>query len=764
MKLKYKINLVSLSILIAVSCAIAAAGVGAINQLSYDLNQRLMSKEVDNLVTAIRVAHQVLKDSGVGSVDSYVERTQKDLLAEFRHYRFGATGRIMIVEKSDTLLLLNPFEGREPVEPGFLTEMIRMGKGALEFSGKRGMHFFSFDTYPQWNWLVVLSVATEEMTEVRNKFLRNVVLILMPSLILGGILCFWFTGRIVRPIRQLATAAASVSHGEWDTSLPTPQTRDEVAQLTIAFREMAAKLAASYRNLQENLEKIERSREELARLATAIEQAAEGVIVGDIEWVIQYVNPAFQRMTGYSRSEIIGRHARVLKGDKHEQAFHRKIRDTLSQGQMWSGRMTNRRKDGSLYEVEVTASPVRDDSGNVINYVGIHRDTTHEMKLERELRQAQKMEAIGRLAGGIAHDFNNVLMGIIGYTEMALYKTPVGDPIRYYLQRVLDGSSRASDLVKQILTFSRQTEQELKPVHIAPTISEGLKLLRSTLPSTIEIHQDIAIPPEEGVVLADPTQIHQVLMNLCTNSAHAMRAKGGILNVMLSAMQADAQIVSQHSNLTEGPYVCLTVSDTGHGMDTAVMERIFDPYFTTKKIGEGTGMGLAVVQGIVKSYGGVISVSSEPGKGTTFHVFLPRIEHEMPPTVEAVAAPLGGSERILFVDDELPLVDLGKEILESLGYQVSAKMNSLEALETFRAQPDGFDLVITDMTMPGLTGKELARELLALRPDIPIILCTGFSEVIDENQAKAAGIREFIMKPYIVIDLANAVRKVLGQT
>jgi CheY-like chemotaxis protein/two-component sensor histidine kinase len=318
--------------------------------------------------------------------------------------------------------------------------------------------------------------------------------------------------------------------------------------------------------------------------------------------------------------------------------------------------------------------------------------------------------------------------------------------------------------VKQILTFSRQSEQERKPMHITPAINEGLKLLRSSLPSTIEIQQNIAVAPEGEVVLADPTQLHQVLMNLCTNAAHAMRDKGGVLSVKLSVMEADAQLVSQHSSLTEGHYVCLTVNDTGHGMDAAVMERIFDPYFTTKKIGEGTGMGLAVVQGIVKSYGGAISVSSEPGKGTTFHVFLPRIEQEVPAVVEALAEPATGSERILFIDDEETLVDLGKEILESLGYHVSFTTSSSEALETFRAQPDAFDLIITDMTMPGLTGKELAKELLALRPDIPIILCTGFSEIIDENQAKGIGIREFVMKPYAVINLAHVIRKVLGQT
>jgi PAS domain S-box-containing protein len=507
-----------------------------------------------------------------------------------------------------------------------------------------------------------------------------------------------------------------------------------------------------------------RAEEERMHLVTAIEQTAEGLIVTNKDWVIQYVNPAVERMTGYSKSELIGKHSRLLKSDNHDMAFHKNIRDTLARGEVWAGHLLNRRKDGSFYETEVTSSPVLDSAGNIINYVSIHRDITREVRLERELRQSHKMEAIGTLAGGIAHDFNNILMAIIGYTEMALYKIPEGTAqVRRDLEQVLKAGYRARDLVNQILTFSHQSDQERKVIDIVPTIKEALKLLRSSLPSTIEIRQDIAISPEKRVILADPTQIHQVLMNLCTNAAHAMRDKGGILSVSLSNVKADAYLVSRHPDMKPGPYVRLTVGDTGHGVDPSILERIFDPYFTTKGPGEGTGMGLAVVQGIVKRHGGMITVHSEIGKGTTFHAFFPRIEQEIAPEAMVTEMLPTGSERILFVDDEKPLVDLGKGMLESLGYSVTIKTNSLEALETFRAKPDAFDLIITDVTMPGMTGIELVRQLMAIRPDIPIILCTGFSELINEKQAKEMGIKEFVMKPFVIGKHAKTIRKVLEQ-
>jgi PAS domain S-box-containing protein len=505
-----------------------------------------------------------------------------------------------------------------------------------------------------------------------------------------------------------------------------------------------------------------RAEEERIRLATAIEQAAEAIFVTTPDWIIQYANPAFESLTGYSKREIIGRHTRILRSYQHDNAFYGNMRDTLARAEVWSGRIINRKKNGTFYDAEVTVSPVRDKSGTIINYVSIHRDITREVRLEAELYQARKMEAIGLLAGGIAHDFNNILAAIMGFTELSLFKIPEDSPVRGNLEQVLKASARASEVVKQILTFTRHGVQERKRVGIASIVQESLKLLRSSLPSTIEIHQEVAVMPGEDVVMADPGQIHQVLMNLGTNAGHAMRTRGGTLTVKLSVI-TDASLLPLHSDLKATPHVlCISVSDTGHGIDSAIQERIFDPYFTTKGPGEGTGLGLSVVQGIVKSHGGEITVLSEPGKSTIFFVFLPGLEGVDEEDTRVSQAPPTGSERILFVDDEETLVELGLEMLEKLGYRVTARTSSSDALEIFRAQPDAFDLVITDMTMPSLTGKELAEKIIALRPDTPIILSTGFSELVNEKQAKEAGIREFVMKPYEIRTLADVIRKALS--
>ena len=384
-------------------------------------------------------------------------------------------------------------------------------------------------------------------------------------------------------------------------------------------------------------------------------------------------------------------------------------------------------------------------------------------KLETQLRQAQKLEAIGTLAGGIAHDFNNILAAIMGYTEMALADIPGTVSAHQDLEQVLTATLRAKDLVKHILTFSRQGEaQARQPIAVAPIIKEALKLLRASLPTTIEFRRRIS--EKSGNVVGDPTQLHQVVVNLCTNAAHAMRETGGVLEVTLGRIELDALSAGVHDGLKSGSFVKLTVKDTGHGMDQATLERIFDPYFTTKAVGEGTGLGLAVIGGIVKRHEGAISVQSVPGKGTVFEILLPSIEQKSSEQMENGLQMLpGATERILFVDDEEALATLGEKMLVQLGYHVTARTNSSEAIELFRVVPDAFDLVITDYTMPRMNGAELAREILQIRSDIPIVLCTGYSEMVNEQTAKAMGIRAFVMKPLSRRNIAEVIRAVLEQ-
>lgn len=505
----------------------------------------------------------------------------------------------------------------------------------------------------------------------------------------------------------------------------------------------------------------ERAEEERMRLSTAIEQAGEGVVVTDADWIVQYVNPAFERIAGYSREEIIGQHLRILRSDKHDRAYYKNIRETLSRGEVWSQKLTNKKKDNTDYVADVTASSVKDKTGGILNYVGIHRDITHEIRLEGLLRQSQRMETIGTLAGGIAHDFNNILGAIIGYTDLALADSELNDHLRSYLVRVRKAGERAGDLVKQILTFSRQHEQERKPVLLAPIIGEGVSLLRASLPSTVQIIQ--AITKDASMILADPTQIQQVVMNLCTNAAHAMREGGGTLDIRLVHERINPAVMPHPSSLAVGDYAKLTVSDTGHGIDPCIMDRIFDPFFTTKGPGEGTGLGLSVVYGIVKNCNGAINVASKPGEGTVVSVYLPLVETEERMLEWAPKEIPHGNERILLVDDEAALVEVGTAILTSLGYHVTARTSSIEALEVFRARPYGFDLVITDVTMPNMRGDHLARELLKIRSDVPIILCTGFSEIISEEKAKSLGIRKLVMKPLFRNHLAREIRKILEE-
>ncbi len=417
---------------------------------------------------------------------------------------------------------------------------------------------------------------------------------------------------------------------------------------------------------------------------------------------------------------------------------------------------------GEPRELSVVRTPKLDDNGNIEYLMCTARDITKRNRMEKEkkklearLQQAQKMEAIGTLAGGIAHDFNNILVPILGYSEMLLNDAPDDSDLKRGLSEIFNGAKRAKDLVKQILTFSRQREYDLKPIKVHLVVKEALKLIRSSIPVTIDIMQNIK---DCELVMGDYTQIHQVVMNLFTNAYHAMEEKGGKLKVTLK--EVDLR-VDDLKGMSPGTYVCLTVSDTGIGMDQRIIDRIFDPYFTTKKEDKGTGLGLAVVHGIIKSHGGHISVYSEPDKESVFHVYLPVIKTQQE-TEQIELRPIEkGNERILVVDDEKMIVEIQQKMLKRLGYDVTARTSSVEALKAFQANPDNFDLIITDMTMPNMTGDQLAQKIMDIRTDIPIILCSGFSEKMSNEKAKSLGIKNFLMKPVLMKDLSITIRRVL---
>ncbi|MHB1183212.1 MAG: hybrid sensor histidine kinase/response regulator [Desulfobulbia bacterium] len=408
----------------------------------------------------------------------------------------------------------------------------------------------------------------------------------------------------------------------------------------------------------------------------------------------------------------------------------------------------------------LTATPVMDDQGRISGVTHFAKDISEQKKLEFQLMQAQKMEAIGTLAGGIAHDFNNILAAVVGYTELAMLDLQENMPVYAKLEEVTRAGKRARDLVAQILTFSRHSEAKREPLELRSIVKEAMKLLRASLPSTIEMKQEISDQP--CWALADPVQIHQVLMNLCINASQAMRGRGGILLVTLAPEEIDEPRAARNPDLRPGLSVHLGVRDTGQGMEKEVVERIFEPFFTTKQTGEGTGMGLAVVHGIVKSHKGAIEVASQPGQGTVFDLYFPCITETGELGESGGDSPMSrGTERILFVDDESALAEWGKQALGSLGYQVESHGNSREAWTRFVAAPDTFDLVITDLTMPGMTGAQLAEKILALRPAIPVILTTGYSDILTEEEARELGVYEYLLKPFSTARLAEVVRRTL---
>ncbi len=383
------------------------------------------------------------------------------------------------------------------------------------------------------------------------------------------------------------------------------------------------------------------------------------------------------------------------------------------------------------------------------------------IEAEKQLQQTQKLEAIGTLAGGIAHDFNNILGAIMGYTQLATMDLPVDSEPGQHLQEVLAACFRAKDLVQQILTFSRQTKRENQPIQMAPVINEALKLIRAALPSTIELHQHIS--QEIMCIRSNPTELHQVLMNLCTNAAHAMHMTGGLISVWAEPVQIDTDFVTRHPELRPGPHVRLCVRDSGHGIEPKSQERLFEPFYTTKGAGEGTGMGLALVHGIVASHNGLITVESTIGEGTTFTIYFPCTAEASQEERPLDTLIFQGQGRILFVDDELALVRLGCAILERLGYESLPYTQSGEALQAFRDAPQDFDLVITDQTMPQMTGITLSRELRRIRPDIPIILCTGLGHDINEDSARSLGINALLMKPLTMQDVSSTVQDILAR-
>jgi PAS domain S-box-containing protein len=508
-------------------------------------------------------------------------------------------------------------------------------------------------------------------------------------------------------------------------------------------------------------------RESEEKFRSITDQSTDLISITDMNGVITYASPASEKLFAVRPGEMVGHHFMEFLDESSIPSAVKKFRESIDKERPTENmELLMKRKDGTTFYGELTGSLY--DFASTRGTLVVIRDITERKQAEEEklaletmLQQAQKMESIGTLAGGIAHDFNNILSPIMVYSEMAMMDLPSGNPIRQNLKSIYKAGERGRDLAKQILTFARRREEERIPLKTSRIVKEAIEFLRSTVPSTIDIHYDCRT--EQDIILADPTQMNQIVMNLGTNAAHAMREKGGLLEIVLRDEHIGAGDESGFVGLSPEHYMRLSVRDTGPGISPDIIAKIFEPYFTTKDPGEGTGMGLAVSHGIVKSYEGDIVVESELGKGTTFHILIPVFEADSLQTKEKEITLPGGKERVLIIDDEKAAIDAIQSMLLKLGYSVTSRTSSIEALEAFRHKASTFDLVITDQTMPNMTGKELAGELMLIRPDIPIILCTGFSDQINEAEAKKMGISAFVLKPIVVREMAFTIRNVLDK-
>ncbi len=669
----------------------------------------------------------------------------------------------LLTEHGD--ILLSPPHRKELVDPRpYLAKERHLRGDTTDIHFHESfMHCYGclLDSSRQNSLIISFSVPHDIFSELMHSILLRGLIVISLVLCFSLLISYILAKQFVRPIIELSHASKRLSKGDFDVNI-NKDSGGEIGDLSRNFYRMAKELHQAIQIRDHEI--INRKQAEQESLQAKIQwersfNAITDIIsIQDKDMNILRINKAGIDFFKLQPAKLVGR--------KCYDVFAKSPEPCAGCPEVKTIRDCNHHSQSIVHEnlgktFHVSSAPILDAENNLEYIVHVAKDITDQKRLEEELFQAHKMEAVGTLAGGIAHDFNNILSAILGYSELAKQDLPKDSRAGDDIDQVIKSSKRAADLVKQILTFSRKSNQHLEPVAPHLIIKEALKMLRSSLSTTINIVEDI--DTECGEIMADPTSIHQIVVNLCTNSLHAMENEKGILSVSLQRKEISAEEITGEPDVSPGPFVVLEVNDTGQGMNQATTERIFDPYFTTKEVGKGTGLGLAVIHGIIQDYHGFIRVKSELGQGTTFYVHLPVLQQEISTKDETKTAELipTGTERILVVDDESMIVNINKTVLERLGYKVSTTTESLDALEKIRTDPDQFDLIITDQTMPDLTGAELAQEILKITPNMPIILCTGYSSVFSKEVALAIGIKKYAKKPLDRTTLAKIVRQVL---
>ncbi len=755
MRIATKINLFSLSLLTVMTMAVILIGTFFINELVYRLEERLLALE---LTSSRQILFETLNRNGVRAAVKKAGELQQALV---RNPDISATVTLFVIEAPNRVLFQPGRRMGESIDAPHIRQMFARNNGSVEYNADGERCLAVFGTIYPINWLVGLAVSRDALSARRNDYLQHVGGAALLILGIGAVITTLFVRRFAGRIRTTLSCVKQIEQGDLTVRIDHGGSRDEIGHLQAGVNAMSAQLQQRAKK-QQRTETALRDSEE--RYRSLFQNSHTVMLLIDlVDGAVVDANHAAVQFYGYSYEELITLTIHQINCMTPEQVdielerFHSENRTFFQ--------FRHRLKNGDIRDVEIHAGPI-EVGGRELLY-SIVFDSTEKIRnqkeresLESQLRRMQKVEAIGVLAGGIAHDFNNMLTPILGYAEMGMDANPPESWTHDCLRQINKAGQRAKELVGQILTFSRQSDIEVKPVQVQTVLRELIKLSRSLLPSTIEIKEQIDRRCKP--VLANPTQLHQIGMNLVTNAFHAMEDAGGVLEIKLTEM-AQADLVNQIPSPKAACYACLSFSDTGVGIPPDVIERVFDPYFTTKSKTKGTGLGLSVVHGIVKRSKGEIVIRANNGQGTVVDVYLPCLdamgdEHSSQTTYDAV----GGAERILLVDDEVAVAKMMGNMLARLGYIVTTCTSSTDALAAFKAAPHKYDLVITDMTMPAMTGDQLIEAMRAVRSGIPVIVCTGFSDKLSPERAQTLGIDGYLLKPIIKTDLDAMIRRVVG--
>ncbi len=725
-----------------------------LGQMSYD--QSALNYEVD---LAVRIDDSYGKFAGVLLAGLDV----KDIIrsAEVNFRKFDTTQIQISTSPGKLIYSTRPHRFLDDINTEYYFQQVKKNTGSFIVGEGNQKRIYSSSTaagvgfFKGFDWIIIISHQLSEALKPYSR-LQSQVITVFVILTLACVFLIYKLDQMVRvPLNSLSEGISRLSQGDLDHKVEV-ESNDEFGEVASVFNSMLEKR-------KESVDLLKKSEEKYRGL---FDGALDMIHIIDKDGVIIDANPKELEVMGYAREEFVGKKLRDIIHPDSMDVAEKNLQQIFRGKPVYLFETALISRYGEKIDVELNSTP-HFENGVVVSGRTMMRDIRPRRKAEEEkaamemqLRQAQKMEAIGILAGGIAHDFNNILAVIIGYTELAIATSAKDSPLMNNLEKIQSASYRAKSLVYQILSFSRNSKIECIPRKLQPIIEEVLTMLRSSIPTTISIESELS--PKCGLVLADTTHIHQILMNLCTNANHAMEQTGGVLRIDLRSTfikEGDSRL--QPKGIA-GKYVEVVVSDTGAGIEPEVLERIFDPFFTTKEHGKGTGMGLSIIHGIVAESGGMINVRSVVGEGTEFHIYLPDLGDEKFHIEDIREEIPRGHGEVLFVDDEKMLADMGKEMLERLGYNVTVEYRAEDALLTFKKDPEKFDVIVTDQTMPEMTGTELARQILKIRPELPIVLCTGYSSLVNKESAHKMGIQAFALKPLTMKGIANILHQKIG--